>query len=90
MRNDRLTERQWWQKAKRHEKWLAAMGDELEAIGTVIERPDNAKALQKSAARAQAISKRIVRLQRVMQRHFERAPRMLADIRTGQLVMLSH
>jgi len=90
MRDNKLTERQWWRKAKRHEKWLVAMGDELEAIGTVIERSDNAQALQRSAGRAQAIAKRIARLQRVMQRHFERAPLMLADNPTGHLVMLLH
>ena len=87
MSNNTLTERQWWRKAKRHEKWLAGMADELEAIGADIERRENAQALQKSAARAKAISKRITRLQRIMQRHFERAPDMLADIATGRLMM---
>lgn len=90
MRNDRLTERQWWRKAKRHEKWLAAMGEELEVIRRVIERPPNAQALNKIAARAELIAKRIARLQRVMQRHFERAPRMLAGFPTANPVMLSH
>jgi len=90
MRNDRLTERQWWRRAKRHEKWLAAMGDELEAIGSVIERADDAEALQRGATRARIISKRIAQLQRVMQRHFERAPRMLADIPIRHLMMPSH
>jgi len=89
MRDDRLTERQWWRRAKRHEKWLAAMGEELEGIGTVIKRADDADALKRGAARARAISRRIARLQRVMQRHFERAPRMLADSPTGRLVVVS-
>ena len=82
-----LTELQWWRRAKRHEMWLAAMGDKLDAIGADIERLDDAQALQRCAARAQAIAKRIARLQRVMQRHFERAPDMRADIPTGHLVM---
>ncbi len=89
MRNDKLTERQWWRKAKRHEKWLAAMGEELEAIGSVIERADDAEALQGSAARARAIYIRIGRLQRVMQRHFERTPRMPGDVSTGRLIVQS-
>jgi len=66
------------------------MGEELETIATVIERSDNAEALQRSAARAKAIANRIDRLQLVMQRHFERAPLMVADIPTGHLVMLPH
>ena len=87
MSKDTLTELQWWRKAKRHEKWLVALGDKLDAVGAEIERLDNAQALQRCAARAQAISRRIAQLQRVMQRHFERAPDMLADIPTGHLVM---
>ena len=82
-----LTELQWWRRAKRHEMWLAAMGEKLDAIGADIARLDNAQALQRCAARAEALSKRIARLQRVMQRHFERAPHMRADIPTGHLVM---
>ena len=89
MRNDRLTVRQWWSKAKRHERWLAAMGDELEVIGSVIARADDAEALQRSAARASAIYVRIGRLQRVMQRHFERTPRMPEDVSTGSLIVQS-
>jgi len=89
MRNDRLTERQWWRKAKRHERWLAAMGAELEALGSVIERADDAQALQRSAARARAIYIRIGRLQRVMQRHFERTPRTSEDVSTGRLLVQS-
>ena len=87
MSKDTLSELQWWRKAKRHEMWLVAMADELDAIGADIERLDNAQASQRCAARAQAISKRIARLQRVMQRHFERAPHMLADVATGHLVI---
>jgi len=90
MRDDRLTERQWWRKAKRHEKWLAAMAEELEAIGIVIERPPDAQALRRSAARAQAIARRIAQLQRVMRRHQERARCMLADIPAGNPLMLTH
>ena len=65
------------------------MGAELEALGSVIERADDAQALQRSAARARAIYIRIGRLQRVMQRHFERTPRTSEDVSTGRLLVQS-
>ncbi len=65
------------------------MGAELEALGSVIERADDAQTLQRSAARARTIYIRIGRLQRVMQRHFEHTPRNPLDVSTGRLLVQS-
>jgi hypothetical protein len=88
MRNANLTERQWWQRAKRHEKWLTAMGRELELIGARFDRRENAQELTDCAARARAIGVRVARLQRVMQRHATRAPPERAGWTTRSLDML--
>jgi hypothetical protein len=72
--NRPMTATQWIARAARHQGWRAAWKIELEAFKDQLgEAPDMEAALRMSD-RVQVVMQRIEQLQRIMMRHFERAP----------------
>jgi inhibitor of KinA sporulation pathway (predicted exonuclease) len=69
-----LTETQWIAKAARHQSWEASWRDELETLMERLRELTDIQAVQKVIDRADVIENRIEQLQRIMARHFERAP----------------
>jgi len=89
LRMNNVTEQQWWIKAWRHQKWYATLVAEIKALYASIDRQGDPATLQRIIARADAIEKRILRLKRVMGRHWQRAPRVLARM-PSQFSVLVH
>jgi hypothetical protein len=76
----KLTEQQWWVKARHHHEWYSAFMVEMRSLYVSIEVQDDPAVLQRIIARADAIQKRIVRLRLVIKRHWMRAPKVLARV----------
>jgi hypothetical protein len=76
----KLSEQQWWVKARRYHEWYSAFVAEMKSLYASIDHHHDPAALQRIIARADAIEKRVTRLKLIMGRHWQRAPRVLARI----------
>jgi hypothetical protein len=76
----KLSEQQWWVKARRYHNWYSAFVAEMKSLYGSIDHHHDPAALQRIIARADAIEKRVTRLKLIMGRHWQRAPKVLARI----------
>ena len=76
----KLSEQQWWIKARRYHDWYSAFAAEMKSLYASIDHQKDPAALQRIITRADAIEKRVTRLRLIMGRHWQRAPKVLARI----------